>query len=118
MAKKAASGKAAKKTAPGKGAKKTARDQPAQSATLTAALKENTAALNAHALALSAHAAAMTPHAIALTPANAVGACTIVFRDDRPDYCQNGMTNRQCQELAAEKGGVARPVVAGQKCLG
>ncbi len=109
----------AKNTASGETAKKSARGQAAKdSATLVVALNKHAAALNTHAQALNSHTAAMIAHTIALTPADARGACTIVFSDDTPDYCANNMTNRECQELAAEKGGTARPVVPGQQCIG
>jgi len=81
------------------------------------ALNENTAALKAQKLALDSHAAVLTAHAIALTPGDARGACTIVFADERSDYCENNKTNRECQELAAEMQGIARPIVAGQRCF-
>ena len=98
--------------------KKTARTKTTkQPATLITALNRNTAALKAHQSALESHTAVMAAHAIALTPPDARGACTILFTDNRPDYCANNMTNSECQERAAEMNGIARPVVPGQRCF-
>jgi hypothetical protein len=45
------------------------------------------------------------------------GMCLIVFPGvDKPDYCRNGMTNRDCQDLASSVGGFARPVIPGSVC--
>jgi hypothetical protein len=83
---------------------------------LSDALKDHSAALAANTKALNTHTAVMTAHAIAMTPADARGACTIVFADDRRDYCADNKTNSECQELAAEMRGVAQPVIPGQRC--
>jgi hypothetical protein len=97
--------------------KPTRRKTTTTSAALVAALNKHTAALNAQKKALESHAVIMTAHTIALTSPDARGACTIVFTDSRPDYCANNMTNRECQELAAEQNGIARPIVPGQRCF-
>lgn len=105
---------AKKKSSP----RKTAGSKTAKrSATLVAALNKHAAALETHTLALESHAAILSAHAIAVTPAEARGACTILFTDNRPNYCANNKTNKECQELAAEMNGIARPIVAGQRCF-
>jgi hypothetical protein len=98
--------------------KKAARAKGAKGpAALVTALNRTTAALKAHQKTLESHTAVMTAHAVALTPADARGACTVLFTDNRPNYCENNRTNRECQELGAEMGGIARPVIPGQKCF-
>jgi hypothetical protein len=98
--------------------KKAARAKaPKGPAALVAALNRTTAALKAHQKTLDSHTAVMTAHAIALTPADARGACSILFPDNRPNYCENNKTNRECQELGAEMGGIAKPVIPGQRCF-
>jgi hypothetical protein len=97
--------------------KPTRRKAATSSGALIAALNKHTAALNAQKKVLESHAVIMSAHTIALTPTDARGACTIVFTDSRPDYCANNMTNRECQELAAEQNGIARPIVPEQRCF-
>jgi hypothetical protein len=86
-------------------------------AALVTALNRATAALKAHQKTLEINTAVMTAHATALTPADARGACTILFPDSRPNYCVNNKTNRECQEIGAQMGGIPRPVIPGQRCF-